>query len=230
MFHTNWLLRQMFRSVQLGIVGQTLGADGTEPDGGRQGKTGEAIVGKAHGDCYEAASRGVLFAAADQGVGVAVGTTLSTTAMLVLYNPQNSGKRLAVVRRSLVYFSGTFGTGAAYDCILKNPGQTVPSGGTLLTSQCLDAGYISAAAAPVGAVRTAATVDTPTIIAPIAYLAPELATTVTAPQFGAEWLKGAIVIEPGCSYQVQAVAAAGTSPKVSLAVWWEEVPIVSGQG
>jgi hypothetical protein len=41
---------------------------------------------------YEASHRGVLFAACEQGTGVAPGTT----AALVLYNLQGSGKRLSI--------------------------------------------------------------------------------------------------------------------------------------
>ena len=39
-------------------------------------------------------------------------------------------------------------------------------------------------------------------------------------------IDGEIVLEPGTSYQLQAVAAAGSSPKITAGVTWEEIPIV----
>ncbi len=211
------------------VVGPVYGADGTTPATGRQAKTGDAVVSQGHGKYYEPASRGLVFAACDQGSGVAVGTTISTTALLSLYNPAGSGKRLAVIRRAAVYFSGTLGTGVLYDCVNNNAQQAAPSSGTLLTSQCLGVGNISGVSA-VGVVRVGSTVVAGTAVWPFMYLPPELASTVTAPQQNYEDLEGAIVIEPGCSYQLQAVAAAGTSPKLSPGIWWEEIPIAGSQG
>ncbi len=210
-------------------VGPVLGADGTTPATGRQSKTGEAAVAQAHGKYYEASSRGVLFAACDQGAGVAVTTAISTTSILSLYNPVGSGKRLSIKRRYAVYFSGTIGTGVLYDCVNNNPTQAAPSSGTVLSSTNLDVGNQSGVAA-VGVVRVASTVVAPVAVIPAAYLAPELATSVTAPQQNYEDLDGCITIEPGCSYQMQAVAAAGSSPKLSPAIIWEEIPIVASNG
>lgn len=189
----------------------------------REGQTLEQITGIAHGKYYEAASRGKLFAAADQGAGVAPGTTLSTTAALVLYNPQGSGRRLAVKKVRVAYFSGTLGSGDLYHCVNTTTTQAAPSGGTVLANTCLDAG--GAGIGSVGVARVGATVVQPVIVGPICALDPELATSVVGLRQVTEDLNGEIVLEPGTSYQIQAVAAAGTSPKITLSVTWEEVPL-----
>ena len=41
-----------------------------------------------------------------------------------------------------------------------------------------------------------------------------------------EDIDGEIVLEPGTSYQLQAVAAAGTTPKITAGITWEEITIV----
>lgn len=223
------LLRDM-RRKRWGAVGPVLGADGTTPTTGRQGKTGEATVGQAHGKYYEASSRGVLFAAQLlAGTGQAPSGTISTTATFVLYNPVGSGKRLSIVRRGVCYVSGTLGTGVLYDCVCNTVPQTVPSGGTAIVPVCLDVGNVSGVAA-VGLPRVTATVTAPSLVGVICYLPPELASSVTALQANNEDIDGAIVIEPGCSYQMQSISAAGTSPLINPFVWWEEVPLVTGQG
>jgi hypothetical protein len=179
-------------------VGPQTNADGTTPVG-RAGKTGEQCVSQAHGKYYEAAHRGVLFAACEQGTGVAPGTALGTTAFFVLYNPRNSGKRLAVKKVAVGYISGTLGAGTLYHCVNNSATQTAPSSGTLLTPTCLDVGNASA---PVGVARVGATVVAPVAVRPYATLNAMLATTATNPVDLWEDMEGEIVLEPGTSYQL----------------------------
>ena len=203
-------------------VGPQTNADGTTPVG-RSAKTGEQCVSQAHGKYYEAAHRGALFAACEQGSGVAPGTALGTTAALVLYNPPNSGKRLAIKKVRVGYISGTLGAGTLYHCVNNTTTQTAPSSGTLLTPVCSDVGN---GASPVGVARVGATTVQPVAYAPFASLNAMLATTATNPVQVEEDLDGEIVLEPGTTYQLQAVAAAGSSPKITAGITWEEVPIV----
>ncbi len=205
-------------------VGPTSGTDGSSPASVRYDRTGAQVVTQAHGKYFESSVRGKLFAASETGSGTAPGTTVSTTAALVLYNPQGSGIVLAIKKRAVTYFSGTLGTGTMFDCGLGNATQTAPSGGTALVTRSL---CIGNAAAGVGLARVGATVVAPLVLWPAFYLAPELASSVTAPQNGTEDIDGAICVLPGCTYQMQAVAAAGTSPLICPAVMWEEVPIPS---
>lgn len=211
-------------------VGPVLGADGTTPATGRQGKTGESIVAIAHGKYYEPASRGVLFAAGDQGVGIAVTATLTTTATFSLHNPVGSLKRISIKKISVAYFSGTLGAGAFYHGY--NPvGTTLPSSGTTLTARNLNIGNQSGAAA-VGVALSASTVVAGTVLYPFASLFPVLATSaVSGPWRCVEDVDGAIVLEPGAVYQLLGVfGAAGSTPKVSVGAVWEEIPFGGANG
>ena len=212
-------------------VGAQLGGDGTTPPTGRQAKTGEAAVVQTHGKYYEAASRGTLFASADNGAGVTVQVTVTTTATLTLHNPAGSGKRLALKKLSVAYFSGTLGAGAFYHAALP-PGNTLPSSGTAPAIQNCDVGNQSAAA-PVGVLRTGSTVISASgfILYPFASSLPILASTANNPFTIIEDIDGAIVLEPGAQYQLVGVfGGAGSSPKVAVGMLWEEVPIVATQG
>ena len=225
------------RRLSLGkrfAVGPQLGADGTTPPTGRQGKTGEATVGQAHGKYFEAASRGVLFGAADQGSGVAPGTALGTTGLLALYNPVGSGKLLSVKKVSLGYVSGTLGAGTVFHCgnLPSNSGAigavAQPSGGTSLTiyPRYFGVQQPTAASKSVAEVRTGATVTTPVILRPFCSLQASLASTAVAPWMAVEDVDGEFVIAPGFCYQLQTVAAAGSTPLVAPGITWEEVPIL----
>lgn len=202
-------------------VGPSYNADGTTP-ALRFGKTSEQTVGQAHGKYYEAASRGVMFNACAQA-GVAPGTSLGTTACLVLYNPPGSGKRLAIKKVSAGYVSGTLGAGTVFHCVLGTITQTAPSSGTLLVNNCCDVGNANAG---VGVVRTGATVVQPVAYRPFFSTGAELATTASAMQEMTEDIDGEIVLEPGCTYQIQGITAAGSTPLIAPGITWEEIPIV----
>lgn len=216
------------------MIGPQLLADGNHPSTGRQGKTGEAIVGHAHGRYFEAASRGVLFGAQEQGTGVAPGTALGTTALLSLYNPRTSGKLLVVCKVSLGYVSGTLGAGTVYHCG-NLPGESaavgaiaVPSGGTALTvyNRRFGGQVLQASAGPVGVARVGGTVTTPVALRAFCSLQASLASTAVGPWQLVEDVGGEFVVEPGFCYQLQAIAAAGSTPLVSPGVVWEEIPLI----
>ncbi len=212
------------------VVGPQVASTGSSPaNAPRQGRTTETIVGQAHGKYYEACQNGVLFGACDQASGVAVVATISTTSILSLYNPGGSGKRLAVKRVAVGYFSGTFGNAGSLiqHCVNNTAGQTAPSSGTLLTSTCMDVGNQQGS---VGVCRVASTVVTPVAIYPALFIPINYISiaTILGPASDQD-LDGMIVVEPGCSYQLQSTgtASGATSPKVTVAVVWEEVPVVS---
>lgn len=210
-------------------VGPTYAGDGTIPSGARYGKSGESVVGQAHGKYFEAASRGVLFAAADQGVGVVVQVTITTTGILSLHNPLGSLKRLAIKKVAIAYFSGTLGAGAFLHGY--NPvGTVVPSSGTSLTATCTDIGNQSGPA-PVGVAISGATVVAGKVLWPFASSLPALASTANDPFTLIEDVDGAIVLEPGAAYQLLGVfGGAGSSPKISVGIMWEEIPYVATTG
>lgn len=209
-------------------VGPSYYADGVTPTSGRYGKTNEAVVSQAHGKYYEAASRGKVFAACDI-VGVAIQTSVTTTGNLTLHNLPGSQKRLAILKVSAAYFSGTITAGALYHGF-NAVGIVQPSSGTDLTARCTDIGCQSNAS-PVGVAKTGATVVAGVGLWPFASALPILATTANNPFTIVEDLDGVIVLEPGASYQVLAVmGGSGSTPKFSFGIIWEEIPIVADNG
>ncbi len=210
-------------------VGPQLGADGTTPATGRQGKTGETTVSQAHGKYYEASSRGTLFCGSDSGAGVAPQATIGTTATYSLHNPLNSGKRLSLKKIAITYFSGTQPAGTYYHGYLA-PGTTLPSSGTTGGNVCLDIGNQSGAAA-VGVSLYGSTVVTGKVLYPFAQSLPVLATTAIPVSILEDDIDGAITLEPGAQYQLLAVmGSTGTSPKIGVGTVWEEIPIVASNG
>lgn len=212
-------------------VGPQYTQDNSTPASGRQSKDGSAVVTQSHGKYYEPASRGVLFVAGDQGAGVALQTSITTTGFFSLSNPAGSGKRLAIKKVSVAYFSGTLAAGPIYHA-QNGLGTTQPSSGTTLTAYPLDVGNISGVAA-VGVARTGPTmvVASTAVLYPLGSITPILATSANDPFLLTEDVDGAIVIEPGCSYLLVSVLGSGSStPKCSVGVIWEEIPIVQSQG
>lgn len=190
----------------------------------RLDKTTAAVVTQAHGKYAEAVINQKVFSACEQGTGIAPGTALGTTAAFVLYNPATSGTRLILCKVYVGYISGTLGAGTLYHCIDKTTTQAAPSGGTALSVVCNDIGN---GASSVAVPRVNGTVAS-TVVAyrPFITLNAMLATTATNPVDIGDDMDGELIIEPGCSYQLQAVAAAGTSPKLTFGAVWEEVPII----
>lgn len=217
------LLLALAAAVCYAVVGPTPGGDGTYAlSSPRVDKTGAAVVQQSGGAYGEASVRGLTYCASDQGSGVAPGTALGTTAALVLYNPAGNSFRFRVQKVRVGYISGTLGAGTLFHCALKTTTQTAPSGGTALTALCLDVGNGSVGT---GLARTGATVVQPVIIGAFGSLQASLATTAADPWQLTEDIKAEIVLEPGCTYQLQAVAAAGTSPLISPSVTWTEEPL-----
>jgi len=210
-------------SIITGRVGPVMNADGTNLQPIRTAKSNELCVTQAHGKYYEAAHRGVLFAAQEQGSGVAGGHALSTTALLTLYNPQGSGKRLSINKVSLGYISGTLGVGTFYHCINNSSTQTAPSGGTSLTPVASDIGNT---ATPVAKALVNNTVVTPVAYRAFAACGAFVGGANNAPAPCTEDIDGEIVVEPGCTYQLQFVGTGGTSPALSPGITWEEIQIV----
>lgn len=173
-----------------------------------------------HGKNYYAAANGRLFHAATAKTGVAPGTDLSTTAGFALHNPYGSGVNLNIRKASVGYISGTLGAGTIFHAINRTPVNTVPSG----TAISEIPGNIGSGAVAKGVALTTATVVAPEIIRPFVSLQASLASTAVAPWQATEEMDGDIIVSPGCTYILHAVAAAGTSPLVAYGVTWEEVP------
>jgi hypothetical protein len=205
-------------------VGATGQGDGTNAIA-RGTKEAGQVVQQQHGKYAEAALRGLMFAACTPSAGATPGTAVGTTAALSLYNPPGSGKRLFVKKVNVGYISGTLGAGTIYHCGDNTaPNQAAPTGGTAITPVCTDLGNPTGSVAKVGTGTTVA--NTPQRLYPLCAVNAMLATTATNPAEVQDDVDGAIIVEPGTTYSIQADAAAGTSPKVSIGVVWEEMAII----
>lgn len=221
--------------IRRGIIGSTPGNTGSPgPATGRQSRLGGSVVQQELGKYAEAAMSGNLFGACDQGSGVAPGTALGTTACLSLYNPNGSGKVVLITKVSVGYISGTLGAGTLYHCA-NVVGDTAakaaiaqPSSGTALTvyNRRFGVNLGVASAAAVALARTGSTVTTPIAIRPFCSLTALLASTAVGLYVVTEDIECGIAIEPGGCYQLQAVAAAGSTPLVSPGIEWTEIPYV----
>ena len=207
----------------IGPVYANNGAPG--PATGRQCFNGAAAVGDASGRYTEMAWQGAMFGACEQA-GVAPGTALGTTALLALYNPVDSGKLLEVIHVGLGYISGTLGAGTVFIAIPAAFSATAPSSGTSLTVYKNRVGHQArpASAAAVGVVRSNCTVPAaPVARRPLCSLQASLASTAVAPWMVWADVGGAFVIEPGHYFQLQSIAAGGSSPLVAPSVEWNEL-------
>lgn len=176
-------------------------------------------VTQRHGAGYYAARDARLFHGATAVAGVAPGTSLSTTAGFALHNPSDSDVDLAIQRVVAGYISGTLGAGTIFHAANLAPVTTTPTGTAIVARSARFNGTPAK-----GVPLTTATVVAPTLIRPFASLGASLASTAEAPWRAEEIVDGEIVVPPGCTYILHAVAAAGTSPLIAYGVTWEEIP------
>lgn len=164
---------------------------------------------------------GKTFVASTGAAGVAPGTALSATPPFTLYNPQNSGVIVALLKSLLGWVSGTLGGGTLVYAVNANPSQAVPTGGTELTPQCLLLGN------PRGVMRVfqgATLAVAPTLLRPWRIVGAWDGTANAMPAALEEDLAGQIQIAPGCSLSMQELGGVGTSPLVIFGASWEEIP------
>jgi len=204
----------MADAIKLG-VGPDLVADGSEVPA-RAGKTGEAVVAQAHGRYNEAASRNLIFSAANQAaqaVSVALATTYTG---ILVYNPPGSGKYLSILKvkyalsvaPAAIATIGLLGGWAATGGVTA---QTTP-----LTRQNTNIGNTGAG---VGIPLSAATIVTPTWLFQL--WDGFTAAALPAPQMPVD-LEGLFTVQPGGFIGIGALTAVtGLGALV-----WEEIPIV----
>lgn len=201
------------------------------PPSGRQDISGGSVVSLGQAELFEIASRGMLFGACEQ-TGIALATTISTTAHLALYNPAGSAKLLVLSKVSWGYISGTLAPGTVFHCAntFTESGATTaivaPSGGTALSiyNRRVRVQLGNELSDPVATCRTNCTVTAPVAIRPFFSMHTVAAATAVGCYAITEDMKGSIVIEPGFCYQLQSVSVGGTSPVGAPAVEWYELP------
>jgi hypothetical protein len=182
----------------------------------RAGKTGELVVGDAHGRFFEAASRGKLYYACNQAA-ITFGTALTATAVtFTLYNPLGSLVNLVLLQTGVTVLTGTTAGSIVYAANV-NPAAAIPATNTELTvrNAKLDgaAGYAKAysittlPAAPV-AIRT--------IGGLLGATAGGVMNSIV------DNVDGSIILAPNTCLTVQGITIVGTG---LISMLWEEVPI-----
>lgn len=202
-----------------GQIGPQTQSDGSHAVA-RFGRMAELVVTELHGKYAESTYRGLVYTVA---IGsVAPGTALGTAPPLALWNPPNSNRVLALVRVSLGYVSGTLGAGFVGAAVLGTQQTAAPTGGTAITATSSLAG---SSFKSVATGYTGSTIGgTPVLALPVWTIGAALATTAAFPGQNVFDLEGALQVEPGGLVCLQGVAAAGTTPLVSLAIQYEEIP------
>lgn len=208
--------------VAMGKVGPNISGDGVFA-AGRLDKTGANVSTNGHGWWHESTSRGKVFVASIGVAGVAPGTALSTSPALILWNPTASGIAVSILQVFVGYVSGTLGAGMLVHSY--NPSQaTAPSGGTALTPACALLNTSSGTAkAYTGSTISATSV----LLRPSMTMGAALASSVAFPSLVMDEVGGGIVIPAGAAWCYQGIAAAGTTPLLSLAVVYEEITLPS---
>lgn len=173
------------------------------------------------GNFYYPALNSTMFEASTSTAGVAPGTAIGTTGAFTLYNPKTSTRNLVVQQINMAYVSGTLGSGTVYLCANTNPAAAAVTG-TSITPVCTNIG--STATAQATPFTTSTLPVSPTVVRGLWTLTPMLATSVFQPFALEEITEGRYVIIPGCSLTLEAVAGAGTTPKVVFSMSWIEVP------
>lgn len=188
----------------------------------RGGKTGEVIIGFAHGRFYEAATRNNLYIASVSTAGVAHGTAFGTTTPITLWNPTGSGVLISVKRIVIGYVSGTFGVGSlAYGQNLQ--GASAPSGTELVPVNCL----IGGAGRGRGRSFTGANASgaTPTLIRSGIVYGAFVGGAGPIPPPLVDEIDDEFILYPGGLLAVQGIGTGGTTPLIIPSITYEEIPL-----
>lgn len=210
-----------------GYVGSasTVLADGVTSAPARQDKTGALVFTSGRADGAEQSVRGLTYAAfIPPGTGQAPGTAIGTTAAFTLALSSGLNYRLVVRRIMLGYISGTLGAGtiALLAHFSASGAITAPTGGTAIVPTNLLLGSNGTSQANCRFNNTVPA--TGLMIRSVALMGAGLASTATFPSSIADNAQGEVVVGAGQAISIQAIAAAGTSPLITVGMIWVEEP------
>ena len=187
----------------------------------------EKIVGKLHGDYFEQTQSGYHFWAT-VATAAAIPIQTSTTFVLCLFNPSNSGRLVVPTLLNLGVVATTEVPGNVLINFSINNGAQVATGSPILTGTAITpqnarigAGANQKALAFSAGTLTAAT--TFGFTTGISQYTTAMATAVPSPVRSYEF-KGGVILEPGSAIFVMANAATGTTYQQSI--FWYETPYV----
>lgn len=202
-----------------GLVGATLGADGTTQTRERRSKTNASVTTEAHARYLEAVSRGSVFIGANQtGTSVTTQAGLSaTTPALTLYNPFNSGYNLSLLNVTVNITAAP--AAATAICLASSNGVVAAAPGTNTLATVVNA-MIGKPATPVGQCYRVTTLNAAPVS--IRHLGFVSAASLVAAASYFDDTQGSVIISPGTLVTVQALTAVA----VLCSFCWEEIPIV----
>lgn len=207
----------MLTEVRVGPIVATDGA----PAPARAGKTGELIVGDAHGRYHEAVVRGNVFTAANQAstTFTLFGTTAATG--FTLANPTGSGKYLSLLS---VGYAKVTAAAAAIESLVISAGinQNITAHTVALTVANMLIGSSNASVAKADASSTLPAAG----VIIYAFQSPSVSATATTgvPPVTVVDFGGLIIVSPGSFIQL---AAGFTNTLAGIAhMVWEEVAII----
>lgn len=190
----------------------------------RMGDKNEQIVALGRAAKAEQTQNGEMFAAfIPPGTGQAPGTAIGTTACFTLAS-SNATVRLVVHKIMVGYISGTLGAGTlALLAHQAAAGVVAPSGGTAITPTNM---LLGSATVSVANCRFNNTVPASGLmVRAITNLTALLASTAVGLYSVIDAVDGEIIINSGQAISVQGIAAAGTSPLITVGMVWAEEPL-----
>jgi hypothetical protein len=178
------------------------------------------VVQDVHGRLYEATYRGGVYVASV--ASVAPGTALATTNQaFCLYNPPGNPKAFSVLKVAYGYVSGTLGAGYLAYAYLPSTSSFAPTGTAITPVSTLVGSSAVGTGKPYSGVSGS---TAPSLLRPSQFsLGATLATTAAYPGPQVEYIDGEFLVLPGGFFFVTGVAAAGSTPLVSIGVTYEEV-------
>lgn len=202
---------------QQGITGYPGRTQDNTPVNDRYAQDVSLVVSQSFPRLLEATLRDLVFHAAMVAAGVTPGTAIGTAASAALYNPPNSGVRAVLTSIRVAAVSGTIGQG--FLALGLGSNLTAAPTGTAMT---VNPGKHGGAKKPACSALYSVTLATAPALVDILN---DLGVTQSNMQMNEAKLDGDRLLEPGCVWALEEVAAAGTTPKLIYAFSWLELPI-----
>lgn len=189
----------------------------------RSGKSGEAIIGPAHGYYHEPVSRGVVYGGAIAGQVTTVGLATTYTG-LCLSNPITSSVYLSLLNVGY-NFIVAFAAGASVGLMTGYNASTNVTHTTPVTPRLQK--FVGSAGGGVGLLDSAATLPTaPTLNMVFGAGLTGAITTTPMGLAGLQPVDGLILLPPGAYVAVYTSTASGLAAG-AFSLIWEEIPSVN---
>lgn len=185
--------------------------------------TGALVDVPGHLKYTEITRVGKMFSASTLNTGVTIASlTLTTSAPTALGNPTGSGVNAFLKSISMVYVSGTIGTGAMFLVSHANSAAVTGTAATYINNALVGNTAVPAC----NATYTSTVAASGKVLLNLWTTEPFLATDHLAP--GQQMIyefDGCFGVMPGSAVSIQGITAAGSSPLAVFTWVWEEVTI-----